>query len=136
MIDDAHKNELAKWHSQQNSEYFRAARTRFEQLDLHLHYAATSDLAIGDSPVITTIKGRAGAGPHQNVGVQRADHVAMPIAPTVLVTLGAAPPNTHLTDDEVDFYNHLQWSTYDTWIAARPGGTADQRLELAAQQKR
>lgn len=59
----------------------------------------------------------------------------MPITPNVLVTLGAAPPSTNLTDDEVDYYNGLQWSTYEVWIAAQPGGTADQSLRFAAQKK-
>jgi hypothetical protein len=133
LVGDVKSNELAKWHSEQNYQYFQAARTRFEQLDLHVHYAGTSDLAIGDSPVITTIHGRAGAGPHQNIGVQRADHVAMPITPTALITLGDSAPDTHLTDADVDRYNSLQWATYDTWIAARPGGDADRRLKSSAE---
>ncbi len=134
IIKDVRTNELAKWHSQQNSEYFQTARSRFEQLELHLHYTSARDLAIGDSPVITIIEGRFGAGPHQNVGIMKADHVAMPISPGALVTLGARPPNAHLSDAEVDLYNDLQWSTFDTWIAARPGGTADHRLKLEASQ--
>ncbi len=136
LIGDVQANDLAKWHSRQNVEYFQAARTRFEQLDLHVHYAATRDLAIGDSPVITTIKGQPGAGPHQDIGVQRADHVAMPITPNVLITLGDNPPNRDLSDDEVDSYNDCQWSTFAVWIAARPGGAADERLKLEAQLER
>ncbi|QWZ07816.1 DUF4238 domain-containing protein [Nocardioides panacis] len=136
MINDVQANDLAKWHSQQNLEYFQAARTRFQQLDLHVHYSDTRDLAIGDCPVVTTIKGRSGAGPHQDIGVQKADHVAMPITPDILITLGAEPPSKNLSDNEADYYDNLQWSTFEVWIAARPGGTADQRLKHEAQQKR
>lgn len=136
IIEDVRKNELGKWHSEQNSHYFEAARTRLEGLGLRVHYAATRDLAIGDSPVVITIDGRLGAGPHQDVGILKADHVAMPIAPNVLVTLGAKSPGLDLTDPEVDFYNDLQWSTFDTWIGACPGGTADERVQVAAGQSR
>lgn len=132
IIEDVRKNELGKWHSEQNSQYFEAARTRLEGLGLRLHYATTRDLAIGDSPVVITIDGRLGAGPHQDVGILKADHVAMPIAPNVLVTLGAKSPGPDLTDSEVDFYNDIQWSTFDTWIGACPGGTADERIQVAA----
>lgn len=132
IIDEFRENELGKFHSEQNSEYFKVARTRFEKLDLHLHHTATRDLTIGDSPVVITIDGRAGGGPHQSVGIMKASHIAMPIAPNVLVTLGTESPQTQLTDSEVNSYNDLQWSTFDTWIAAQPGGTADQRLKHAA----
>ena len=64
----------------------------------------------------------------------KADHIAMPFTPNVLVTLGSTPPNTRLTNGEVDYYNDVQWSTFDTWIVARPGGAADQRLKGAAGQ--
>lgn len=43
MIGDVRGNDLAMWHSDRNEPYFQAARTRFEQLDIHLHYATTRD---------------------------------------------------------------------------------------------
>ena len=135
LIEDARTNDVARWHSQWNTRYFATARARFERLEIQVHRTSAKDLVIGDSPVITTIEGRAGAGPHQGVGVQKADHVAMPVTPNVLVTLGVTHSATNLTDDDVDRYNELQWSTYVTWIAARPESTADERLKLEAKRK-
>lgn len=132
IIDEFQRNELDKFHSRQNASNFAAARTRFEALDLAIRYARDHDLAIGDSPVITTIEGRAGAGPHQDVGILKADHIAMPISPHALVVLSIGRNDSDLSDEDVDRYNAFQWSTYDTWIAARPGGTAAKRLKLAA----
>lgn len=132
IIDEFQRNELDKFHSQQNASNFAAARTRFEALDLAIRYSRDHDLAIGDCPVITTIVERAGAGPHQDVGILKADHIAMPITPHALAVLSVGPDASDLSDDDVDRYNALQWSTYDTWIAARPEGTADKRLKLAA----
>lgn len=135
LIENAQINDLARWHSEWNSKYFAAARTRFEGLEIRIHHTAAKDLVLGDSPVVTTIEGRAGAGPHQGVGIQKTDHVAMPITPNVLITLGVTHPAIDLTDDDVDRYNKLQWSTYVTWIAARPDGTADERLKVEAKRK-
>lgn len=132
IIDEFQRHELAKFHSHQNAANFAAARTRFEALDFAIRYSTGKELAIGDCPVITTIDGRAGAGPHQDVGILKAGHIAMPITPHALAVLGVVPSADELLDNDIDRYNAFQWSTFDTWIAARPEGTADERLKLEA----
>jgi hypothetical protein len=132
LVENVQSSEVPRWHSEQNLEYFQAARARFATLDLHIHRTASRDLVIGDSPVLTTVQGRIGAGPHQDIGILQADHVAMPVAPNILITLGNSSPNLALSDDEVDYYNNLQWETFQVWIAAKPDGTADERLKVEA----
>lgn len=131
IIDEFQRTEMDKFHSEQNASNFAVARVRFESLDLAVRYSTGQDLAIGDCPVITTIEGRAGAGPHQDVGILKADHIAMPLTPHALAVLSVSPDTSDLSDDDVARYNALQWSTFDIWIAARPEGTADEGLKLA-----
>lgn len=132
LVAETQDADVPRWHSQWNVDYFAAARVRLGNLEIGIHHTAGRDLAIGDCPVITTITGRGGAGPHQNVGIQKADHIAMPITPDTLLTFGEVRPAMNLTGGDVEQYNDLQWSTYVLWVAARPNGTADARFQREA----
>ncbi|MDO3398074.1 DUF4238 domain-containing protein [Nocardioides sp. SOB44] len=132
IIKEVLGEDLDRWHSERDVEYLKIARGRLDQMPIRIHSATGADLVIGDSPVAITIDGRAGAGPHQNVGIEEADQIAMPIAPDTLITFGATNLASMLSDEDVAYYNELQWGTFEVWIAARPGGTGDQRLRSEA----
>ena len=135
MNERAHDEVVAanrsKWDSDRNPINFVAARTHFERFHVQIGYSDDNNLLIGDAPVITTSRRKPGAGPHQGVALRDADHVAMPIAPNIILSLGPAPSETSLTPDVVDWYNSQQWASYIDWIAALPKSPAD--LELQAQ---
>jgi hypothetical protein len=121
----------AKWHSDRDPINFAAARSHFERFQVQVGFSTGRDFIISDSPVITTRQDRPGAGPHQGVAIQEADHVAMPMAPHIVVGLGPDAMIIDVPDDVVALYNTWQWRAYDTWIAAKPAGTGDVTLRSA-----
>lgn len=126
------RENLARWNSGHDRDNFEAARRRAEKFEVQIGYARERDLVIGDCPVITTHEGHAGTGPHQGVAFGDADHIAMPISPSMVIALGSSPGIVNLDDAIVDLYNQFQWDGYHSWIAAKPSGPGDLTLQLEA----
>lgn len=136
LIKEVLGEDLDRWHSERNVEYLRIARAQLDQMPIRVHSAIGADLVIGDAPVATTIVGRGGAGPHQNVGIEKVDQVAMPVGPDTLLTFGTTDLASELSERDIARYNQLQWETFEVWIAARPGGSGDLRLKAEAEASR
>jgi len=118
-----------QWHSDRNPENLDQAITMFARSELQVGYPpAGAQLVIGDSPVLLTRQGQPGVGPHQGIAIGDADHIAMPITPSILVSLGTQPAIVDLTPDVVAWYNQRQWDGYQDWIVCCPGDAEETRM--------
>lgn len=139
IVDTSHERIVeanqAMWHSQRNPVNFKAARDYFETLGLQVAYVQSGDLVISDCPVITARNDRPGAGPHHGVALMDADHLVMPIAPDVLLGLGQESAVMNLMDEDVNFYNSLQWAAHVNWLAALPGGRGDLMIQVEVRRR-
>jgi hypothetical protein len=117
-----------QWWSDRIGINFEEARKLFAHSAIQVGYAHGADFIIGDVPVITRKEGHDGLGPHQGVAIGDSAEIVMPIAPDVIIGLGAEAKYLELARGDVERYNGFQIRAFDRWLAAQPLGESDQAM--------
>lgn len=82
---------------------------------------ANKEFLLGDVPAITLKQATGEFGLSQGITVDEAERIFMPLAPRLLVVVGAPDGSRAIRDGEVDAYNEMQVREARDYVIHRPG---------------
>lgn len=111
---------------------FQAARDHFEPYELQIVHSDQWDFMISDVPVITSRAGHNGLAVHQEVALNEATDIYMPISPNVMISLAPNAAEGWLTPAQARSLNEQQVQTSIRWVGWQPDGAIDRQWQAFA----